>query len=419
MPASYQLSPRTSLLLGATLVSSAFLAGCGKGEQAGAGGMPPPMVVYETVATRDVPIDFEYPGQTAGSREVEIRARVTGIVDKRLYEEGARVKAGQTLFRIDPAPYAATAATADANVATAEAKLKQAEREYNRLKPLIEAKAVSQQEYDNAASNFDLAKAGLKAAQAQANAAHIDLGYTDVRAPISGVVGRALKEEGALASAQGDSLLATLAQTDPMYVNFAVSESDRAKLQGEIASGELKLPGGKYVVHLKGTDGKPLKQSGKLDFTDYKADVNTGAFSSRATFANGDNGLAPGQFLRVVLTGAVRPGAVAVPQRAVLDGPTGKFVYVVGQGQGGKPAAMPAPVVPGEWVQLAAAPGQDSNGWVIKQGLKTGDKVVVDGMARIFFPGQPISPMTADEAAKAQAQMQAQMMAKMGGGKGK
>lgn len=413
MPASFHTPPHTRLLLGAALISTGLLAACGKGQAEGAagGGMPPPMVVYETVATRDVPIDFEYPGQTAGSREVEIRARVTGIIDKRLYEEGSRVKAGQSLFRIDPATYAAAAATADANVATAEARLKQAEREFNRLKPLIEAKAISQQDFDTAASNYDLAKAGFKAAQAQANAAHIDLGYTDVRAPIAGVVGRALKVEGALANAQGDSLLATMAQTDPMQVNFAVSDDDRNKLQGEIASGELKLPGGKYTVHLKGADGKWLKQTGKLDFTDYKADANTGAFSSRAEFPNADNSLAPGQFMRVVLAGAVRPNAIAVPQRAVLDGPTGKFVYLVGQGKEGKPAAVQQPVVPAEWVRLE---GQDSNGWVIKQGLKAGDKVIVDGMARIFFPFQPVNPLTADEAAKAQAQM-AQMMA--GGGK--
>jgi membrane fusion protein (multidrug efflux system) len=411
MPALFQTPYRSRLLLSAALVSTGLLAACGKGQpQAAGGGMPPAAVVYETVAARDVPIDFEYPGQTAGSREVEIRARVTGIVDKRLYEEGSRVKAGQSLFRIDPAPYAAAAATADANVATAEARLKQAEREFNRLKPLIDAKAVSQQEFDTAASNFDLAKAGLKATQAQANAAHIDLGYTDVRAPIAGVVGRALKVEGALANAQGDSLLATMAQTDPMYVNFSISDDDRSRLQGEIASGELKLPDGKYTVHIKGADGKWLKQAGKLDFTDYKADANTGAFSSRAEFPNADNSLAPGQFMRVVLAGAVRPNAIAVPQRAVLDGPTGKFVYLVGQGKEGKPAAVPAPVVPAEWVRLD---GADSNGWVIKQGLKPGDKVIVDGMARIFFPFQPVNPMTADEAAKAAAQM-AQMTAGSG-----
>lgn len=401
MPAS-RLTPATALRLTPLLILSGLLAACGKGGQPeGGGGMPPPMVTYETVSVRDVPIDFEYPAQTNGSREVEIRARVNGIVDKRLYTEGSHVKAGQSLFRIDPAPFAAAAAAADANVTTAEARLKQAERDFNRLKPLIEAKAVSQQEFDNAASSFDIAKATLKAAQAQARASSIDLGYTDVRAPISGVVGRALKVEGALANAQGDSLLATMAQTDPMDVNFALSESDRNRVHNEAEAGTLKLPEGGYVVKLKTSDGRWLSQTGKLDFSDYKADANTGAYASRAQFPNPKGELTPGQFVRVVLSGAKRPNSIAVPQRAVLDGPTGKFVYVVGQGKEGKPAAVPAPVVAGDWVRLD---GNEPNGWLITQGLKAGDKVIVDGMARIFFPFQPVTPLTPEEAAKAMQQ---------------
>ncbi|MBV8468015.1 MAG: efflux RND transporter periplasmic adaptor subunit [Burkholderiales bacterium] len=380
------------------LILTALLAACGQGDQSGAqGGMPPAAVTYITVAAHDVPIDFEFPGQTAGSREVEIRARVTGIVEKRMYTEGSRVKAGQALFKIDPAQFAATAAAADANVATAEAKLKQAERDFARLKPLIEAKAVSQQDFDNGQSNLELAQAGLKAAKAQAYSAHINLGYTDVTAPITGVVGRALKVEGSLANDQNDSLLATMAQTDPIYVNFAMSDAERNKIDNEAHSGEIKLPTDGYVVKLRTSDGKYLSETGKLNFTDYKADTNTGAYSSRAEVANGKGNIQPGQFLRVVLTGATKTNAIALPQRAVLDGPTGKFVYVVGAGKDGKPAAEPRPVVPGDWVRLD---GPDSNGWVIQQGLKAGDKVIIDGMARIFFPFQPVAPMTPEEAAK-------------------
>ncbi|MDN3578854.1 efflux RND transporter periplasmic adaptor subunit [Chitinimonas viridis] len=386
--------------LAPVLILSGLLAACGQAPQQGGGGFPPPMVTYQTLVAGDVPVDFEYPGQTAGSREVEIRARVSGIVDKRLYTEGSQVKAGQPLFRIDPAPFAAAAAAADANVTTAEARLKQAERDYNRLKPLIEAKAVSQQEYDNAASALDIARASLKAAQAQARASNIDLGYTDVRAPITGAIGRALKVEGALANAQGDSLLATMAQTDPIHVNFAISEADHSRVAAELEAGSLKLPEGGYVVKLKTAGGQWLKQTGKLDFSDYKADNNTGAYSSRAELANPKNELSPGQFVRVLLSGATRPNAIAVPQRAVLDGPQGKFVYTVGAGKDGKPAAVPAPVVVGDWVRLD---GKEPNGWVIKQGLKAGDKIIVDGMARIFFPFAPIVPQTAEEAAKAAA----------------
>jgi len=185
--------------------------------------MPPAMVTFEVVAARDLPVEREYVGQTNGSREVEIRARVNGIIEKRLYEEGSVVKAGQALFRLDSATYAAAAAQAEAAVASAEANMKLAERDYARLKPLVEAKAISQKEWDTATSTLDVTRAQLKQAQAQLQAARVDLGYTDIRAPISGVVGRALKVEGALANASGDSLLATLAQTDPLHVNFTIA----------------------------------------------------------------------------------------------------------------------------------------------------------------------------------------------------
>ena len=387
------------LLAGTTLILS--LAACGPGgSQDQHGGFPPPAVTYEVVAARDVSVDQEYVGQTAGSREVEIRARVNGIIERRLFEEGAVVKVGQPLFKLESALYAAAAAQADAAVGTADANLKQAEREFNRLKPLIEAKAISQKEWDTAASALDVAKAQYKQAQAQLASARVDLGYTNVAAPITGVIGRALKVEGALATAANDSLLATMAQIDPMHVDFSIAERDRNDLQAEIAAGTLKIPAAGYTVKLKSSDGHWLKPIGKLNFRDYKADANTGAYAARATFANAESALSPGQMVRVVLTGATRPQAITVPQRAVLDGPMGKFVYVVGKGQDGKPAAEPRPIVPGEWITLD---GKDANGWIIRQGLKAGDQVIVDGMARIFAPGQPVQPMTADEAAKALA----------------
>ncbi len=389
------------LIAATTLALMATLAACSKGgEGGGFHGMPPAMVTYEVVAPREVAVEREYVGQTNGSREVEIRARVNGIVEKRLYEEGAVVKAGQPLFKLDAATYAAVAAQAEAAVTTAEANFKLAEREVARLKPLIDAKAISQKEWDQASSSLDVSRAQVKQAQAALQAARVDLAYTDIRAPISGVIGRALKVEGALANASGDSLLATLAQTDPIHVNFAMADADRNGTQADITAGTLKLPKGGYVVKLKSSEGAPLKAVGKLDFSDYKADANTGAYAARAAFPNADGLLTPGQFVRVVLTGATRPDAIALPQRAVLDGPMGKFVYVVGKGQDGKPAAEQRPVVPGEWV---TPEGKNGNAWIIKSGLKAGDQVIVDGTARIFAPGQPIQPMTAEEAAKAAA----------------
>ena len=392
------LAPIGSFAISLSLLT---LAACSPGGAPG--GFPPPSVVYEVVAPREVAVDQEYVGQTAGSREIEIRARVNGIVEKRLFEEGVVVRKGQTLFKLDAALYSAAAAQADAAVGTAEANLKQAEREFNRLKPLLEARAISQKEWDTAASAFDVAKAQYKQTQAQSTSARVDLGYTTVSAPITGVIGRALKVEGALANAASDSLLATMAQTDPLYVNFSIAERDRNTLQAELTAGTLMLPKTGYAVKLKAADGQWLKPVGKMNFRDYKADANTGAYAARAEFANPDNTLSPGQFVRVVLTGATRPNAIALPQRAVLDGPMGKFVYVVGKGKDDKPAAEMRPVMPGEWVMLDAKDPAARNGWVIREGLRAGDKVIIDGTARIFAPGQPIVAMTAEEAVKAVA----------------
>lgn len=398
-----QNTPRPQALRWAVAVSlAATLAACGKGPEGGFHGMPPAQVVVQPVTARDVAVEYEYVGQAAGSREVEIRARVNGIVEKRLYEEGSVVKAGQPLFKLDSAPYAAAVAQAEAALTSAEANAKQAEREYARLKPLIDVKAISQREWDQAQSTLDIARAQVKEAQARLATARVDLGYTQITAPIAGVIGRALKVEGALANATGgDSLLATLAQTDPLHVNFSIAEKEKSERDADIAAGQLKLPKEGFGVKLKTSEGKPLAATGSIDFTDYKSDANTGAYAARAKVANAGNALTPGQFVRVLLTGATRPNAIVVPQRAVLDGPMGKFVYVAGKGQDGKPAAEPRPVVPGEWVTLE---GKDKNGWIIRQGLKAGDPVIIDGTARIFAPGQPIVPMTPEEAAKAAAQ---------------
>lgn len=395
---------RSVVLTTATLSSLAFLTACNKAPEGG-GGFPPPMVTYLPIATQDVPVDFEFNGQAAGSREVEIRARVNAIVEKRLFEEGSIVKAGQALFQLDSASFAAIASGAEAGVAQAEAQLKQAERNHARIKPLFEAKMASQKDMDDATSALELARAGLKAAQANLRMTRVDLQHTEVRAPITGVIGKAQKVEGALVNPQGDNLLATMAQTDPIDIQFSLSEQERNHLQHAAEDG-ITLPDGGFKVKLKTSDGKALAQQGKINFTDYRADASTGTFASKAVLPNPNGTIAPGQFVKVVLTGAQRKAAVAIPQRAVLDGPTGKYVYTVGAGQDGKPAALPRPVQVGEWVKL---PGQDQNGWIIRQGLNQGDKVIIDGMARIFMPGQPVVPMTAEEAAKA-----AEAMAKGG-----
>lgn len=383
------------------LLGAVLLVACSKGgpEQGGPGGMPPAPVTVLNAAMADVPINFEFTGQLAGSREVEIRARVTGVIEQRQYEEGSRVKAGQPLFRIERGQYAASAAQTAAAVAAAEARLKQAEREQKRLSSLLESKMTSQQDFDNASSARELAHADLLSARANHQLAQLNLGYSDVRAPISGVVGKALKVEGALVGPQ-DGLLTTMAQTDPIHAEFSLAESEQQRLRDGLKAGSLKLAEGGFKVRVKLSSGEFYGKLGKLDFQDFKVDSSTGSYAARASLPNAEHQLSPGQFVRVQLEGASRPGVIALPQRAVLDGPTGKFVYLAGKGQDGKPAAIQQPVVVGEWAQL----GQE-NAWVIKQGLKAGDPVIVDGMARIFFPGQAILPSAPEQKVKVAQQL--------------
>jgi membrane fusion protein (multidrug efflux system) len=278
---------RAAGLIGAAALAL-LLSACGDkagAPGAGNGGMPPASVKVIEVAAREVPVHFDYVGQVAGSRDIEVHARVNGIVEKRLYEEGQRIREGQVMYRLDAAPYRARVAAADAQLDQAKAQLAQAEREYARIKPLADAEAASRKDADDAQSQRDLARAAVKAAEAQLQTARIDLGYTDVRAPLGGVAGRALKVEGSLAVAGMDSLLTTLAQTDPAYVNFGVGEAEYLRTRDEIASGSLKLDPAGFLVKITGSDGAEFPRSGRLGFEDYKADTSTGSFALRATFA--------------------------------------------------------------------------------------------------------------------------------------
>ena len=365
-----QFSPVLALLV---------LAACGPGgdQKGGHGGFPPAQVSVITVELKSLPATFEYTGQTLGSREVEVRARVTGILQTRNYIEGAVVARGQSLFTIDPAPFAAAALRAEADVAGAEARLAQAKKNAARLKPLYAEKAVSQKEFDDATSAEAIAEADLKGAKARMTEAQLNLLYTRVESPVAGVTGRAQRSEGSLVSGP-DVLLTTVTQVDPMWVSFGVPDNDQLRLNSEKEAGRLELPkGGKFEVTVKLADGTAIAQAGKLNFSDVRVSGATGTTETRAEIPNPKGVLRPGQFVRVTLKGATRPDAVAVPQRAVLEGPQGKFVYVVNA----ESKAEPRPVQVGEWA------GED---WIIQSGLKAGDKVIVDGMARIFMPGSPV-----------------------------
>lgn len=372
-------------LMSASLLALS-LAACKQGPAGGGGGWPPAQVSVMKVSAQTVPISYTYVGQTEGSREVEVRAQVGGILLQRHYREGSPVKAGSVLFTIDPATYRATLAQAEAEIGSAEAQHNQALRDVTRLKPLFADKAVSQKDYDDAVSAEEISRAALAMARARAAQARLNVNYTTVKAPISGVAGRALKSEGNLVSVGADSLLTTLVQTHPIYVNFSLSDNDQIQMKSEAEAGTLILPkDGQFSVKLTLADGSEYGSSGALNYSDTGINRETGTIHSRAEFANAAGQLLPGQFVKVRLEGAQRPNAITVPQRAVADGPTGKIVYVVGKGQDGKPVAEPRPVTVGEWVSL----GKDKHEWVIRQGLKAGETIIVEGLAKLY-PGAAI-----------------------------
>ena len=362
------------------VLSSIVLVSCGQQGQGGhgaGGGMPPALVAIQEVKPKDIPIEFEYPAQTAGSREVEVRARVPGILLKRNYTEGAKVSAGQSLFTIEKTTYEAAVARAEADVAAAEARYNAAQRNAARTKPLYEAKAASQKDFDDATSAAEVSTADLKSARARLTDAKLNLGYTNVDSPVSGFSSRAMKSEGTLVSGP-DVLLTTVNQVDPIYVNFGLSEAEQTRIRNDAQAGKLTLPkDDKFDVSVKFEDGRVYSKVGKLAFTDIRVNPQTGTSDARAEVPNPTGEVRPGQFVRVILKGASRPGAIAVPQRAVMEMGGSKIVYIMSPDS----KAMPRPVVVGDWS------GSD---WIITSGLQPGDKVIVDGLAKIFFPGAPV-----------------------------
>jgi membrane fusion protein (multidrug efflux system) len=375
-------SRRVARPLIAVPLALALLAGCQP-----AGGpppFPPPVVSVITVESKDVPVTYEYVAQTAGFREVEVRARVNGILLKRNYTEGAVVKKGESLFTIDPEPFRAAYARTEADLAVAEARAAQAKREAARLRPVLESKAVSQKELDDAVSAEQVADAEVKSVRARLNEARLNLDYTRVESPITGAAGRSVASEGTLVS--GPSvLLTTVTQTDPMYVIFGIPDRDRLAIRRDVEAGRLKIPdGGRFKVTVRLADGSLYARPGLLNFADVRVNPQTGTSEARAEIANSGNLLRAGEFARVVLAGAVRPGAIVIPQRAVLDSPKGKFAYIVNA----ESRAEPRPLEVGDWT---------GDGWIINAGLQPGDRVIVDGVLKIG-PGAPVK-VTDDAAA--------------------
>ena len=385
----------------AVAVLSLFLAGCSKGDAPaapgapGAGGPPPaPQVGVITVNPGDVGLVTELPGRLEASRVAQVRARATGILQKRLFREGSDVKAGQPLFAIDAAPYAAAADSAKAAQARAEANLAQATALAERYQPLVEANAVSKQEYANAVAAQKQAAADVAVAKANVQTAGITLGYASVTAPISGRIGRSLVTEGALVGQGEATQLAVIQQINPMYVNFTQSASDVMKLRKAMEGGQFKRASGEQAASVRVVleDGTEYAKAGRLLFSDLTVDATTGQITLRAEVPNPDGQLLPGLYVRVRLEQAQASNAISLPQQAVTRTAQGDSVMVVGSD--GKVALRP--------VKIGSSKGAQ---WVVLSGLKAGEQVMVDGFQKLQMmpPGTPVKavPWTPGGAAPA------------------
>jgi membrane fusion protein (multidrug efflux system) len=356
--------------------AAALLAACGREASAPA---PPAArdVTVMTVAARDVPVHVEFVAQTQSSREVEIRARVEGFLDKRLYTEGAPVRAGQVLFQIDRQPFEAALQSARGQLAQQQARWDTAKANLARVRPLVQQNAMSRKSLDDATGEVQQAAAAVLAAQGEVRSAQLNLGYTTIRSPLTGLSSFARKQEGSFVAPGEAGLLTVVSQIDPIWVNFSMSENEFIRLRDEVARGTLQPPPGReYEVEVILADGSSLPNRGRISFADPSFSKDTGTFLVRAELANARGELKPGQFVRARIHGAVRPNAVLVPQRAVLQGPKSHYVWVV-TGEG---AAQQRAVQVGDWH------GDD---WFISQGLRPGETVVVDGAIRVVA-GAPL-----------------------------
>jgi membrane fusion protein (multidrug efflux system) len=353
-----------------------LLIGCRKGSPSGS--PPPPEVTVLSVQPQTVPGQFEWVAEAAASKSVQVRSQVSGVIVARPYVEGADVPKGKVLFRIDPRTYLANYESAKARLVEAEARLENADRTLKRLKSLLGALAVSQEDVDNAQAAYDQGRAAVLDAQATVDAAKKNYDDTFVRAEVSGRAGRALMEVGALTSGPAEPLT-TVDQVDPIYVYFNPSDQDVLQWRRDIATKRLVLPRGMLDVQATLADGSVFGETGKLDFIALALQPTTGALQLRAEFPNPHHTLLPGQFIRVRLLGLKRNDAILVPQRAVQQGLTGPFVYLLADSN----------MVRAHTVTATAWQGTQ---WIIDDGLKPGDNVIVDGTQKIV-PGRPVRPL--------------------------
>jgi membrane fusion protein, multidrug efflux system len=365
---------RKNASIAAIVLVVAALAGCGdqsrSADAKAPGGMPPPEVAVVTVAPERVALTNELPGRLEATRVAEVRARVAGIVTKRIFREGTEVKANDVLFHIDPAPFQATANSAQAALAKAEANLAQTTLKAQRYKPLVETNAISKQEYDDAVTAQKQAAADVASAKAALETARLNLSYATVNAPISGRIGRALVTEGALVGQGTATPLATIQQLDPLYVNITQPASEALKLQRAMRDGKLQKAGKDEVkVSILMEDGEVYSHAGKLLFSDQTVDPSTGAITLRAVVPNPDRFLLPGMYVRARVEQAVQDNAITVPQQAVQRQANATVVMVVGQDNKVEPRPIKAETAVGDK-------------WIVSEGLKPGERVVVEGFQK-------------------------------------
>lgn len=352
-----------------------------------------PVSVMRLVAA-DLPVTFEYAGQAAGSREVDIRARVGGILLKRNYTEGHQVRKGELLFEIDPEPFQVALQQAKGEMAVREANYGRAHREYERILPLVKENAVSQRDRDNALADYESAKAAVAVARAQLRQAEINLAYTRVTAPIQGLASKARVSEGSLISTAGDTgWLTKVSQTDPIYVNFSLSDNELLKLRQDVAGGQLRIPDNDhYPVQIKLGDGSFYKQVGYLNFHDNLINTATGTVNIRAELSNPRAEILPGQFVRVMVGGLVRVNALTIPQTAVFSTQQGKMAWVVKEGK-----ATP------RQIEVGTA---DDGKFVVTKGLAPGDVLILDNLLKLQ-PGMLVAPKEIPPVKPASAQARA------------
>jgi len=340
---------------------------------------PPPQVAVATIAATTIPSAMTFVAQTESSRRVDIVARVSGYLERIDYKEGEVVKEGQVLFELDRKAFQAQLDAARGEVLSQQARFTTAKSNLERIRPLAEEDALSKADLDRAQGEFDAARAAVFSAEAKEREAGLNLGYTVIRSPVTGVAGRALQRQGSYINATADSAQLTyVAALDPMWVNFSVSQNQMSRIRADLAAGRVVLPKGeKLQVTLLMADGTPYPEKGRIDFADPSFSPDTGSFLVRAEIPNRDRALRPGMFVNARVEGMMRPDAVVVPQLAVQQGAKGHLVYVVRQDN----VAELRPVVVGDYY--------GEKDIVVLEGLKAGERIVTDGVLKVV-PGTPV-----------------------------